>query len=84
VDRKGKELRGTPEERPDRVSPFTPPEALAFPHRVLREERGNPVWIILVITGGRVARLQVTDDVDIFQGLHALLELGQAGTLAVL
>jgi hypothetical protein len=84
VDRKGKELRGTPEELPDRVSPFKPPEALAFPHRVLREERGNTVWIVLVITVGRVARLKVTDGVDVFQGLHPLLELGQSGTLAVL
>ena len=31
VDRKGKELRGTPEELPDRVSPFKPPQALVFP-----------------------------------------------------
>src|SRR5262245_65730729 len=34
VDRKGKELRGPPEERPNRLPAFKPPQALAFPHRV--------------------------------------------------
>jgi hypothetical protein len=84
VDRKGEELRGTTDERPDRLPPFKPPEALAFPHRVLREERGKTIGVVLVITVGRVARLEVTDGVDVFQGLHPLLELGQAGTLAEL
>src|SRR5215510_7223227 len=84
VDRKGEELRGPTEERPDRLPPFKPPQALAFPHRVLREERGKTIGVVLVITVGGVARLEVTDGVDVFQGLHPLLELGQAGTLAEL
>src|SRR5215510_11244620 len=82
VDRKGKELRGPPEERPNRLPAFKPPQALAFPHRVLCEECGKAVRVVLVITGGRVARLEVTDGVDVFQDLHPLLDLGQAGTLA--
>src|SRR5262249_18006216 len=82
VDRKGEEPRGAAEERPDRVTAFKPPEALAFPHRVLREERGKAIGVVLVITVGRVARLEVTDGVHIFQSLHPLFQLGQSGTLA--
>src|SRR3989442_13223325 len=84
MHRKGEELRGTPEKRPNRLPPFKPPQALAFPHRVLREERCKTVWVVLVIAVGRIARLEVTDGVDVFQGLHPLFQLGQSGTLAVL
>src|SRR5439155_345515 len=47
-------------------------------------ERCKTVWVVLVIAVGRIARLEVTDGVDVFQGLHPLFTLGQSGTLAVL
>ncbi len=84
VDRKGKELRGTTEKLSDRVPAFKPSQALAFPHRVLREERGKTVWAVLVIAIGRIPRLEVTDGVDIFQGLHPLFKLCQASHITVL
>ncbi len=84
VDRKGKEPRGTPEELPDRVPSFKPAQALAFPHCVLGEERGNGIGVVLVIAIRRIPRLEVTDGVHVFQGLHPLFELGQASHINVL
>ena len=66
MDRKGEELRGTTEERPNRVPAFRASQALAFPHRVLGEERRQALRVVLVIAIGRVERLEVTDGVDVF------------------
>ena len=84
MDSKGEELRGAPEERPNRVPAFKAPQALAFPHCVLREERRQALRVVLVIAIGRIPRLEVTDGVDIFQDLHSLFELCQAGSINVL
>jgi len=83
MDRKGKELRGTTEELSDGVPAFKPSQALAFPHRVLGEERRNALWVVLVIAVGGIPRLEVPDGIDVFQGLHPLFQLGQAGHIAV-
>ena len=83
MDRKSKELRGTTEERPDGIPAF---QAVPSPglHRVLGKERRNALRVVLVIAIRRISRLEMTDGVHVFQGLHPLFELCQASHIDVL
>ena len=84
MNRKGKELRGATEELPNRVPVFKAAQALAFPYRVLREEGRKTIRVVVVIAVGRIPRLEVTDGIDVFQGLHPLFKLCQSGSINVL
>src|SRR5215470_6648290 len=61
VDRKGEELRGATEELSNRVPALKASQALAFPHRVLGEERCQALRVVLIIAIRRIPRLEMTD-----------------------
>ena len=47
--REGEDARRSPEEVPDRVAPFEAAQRGTFPNRILGEQTGNPVGIVLVV-----------------------------------
>src|SRR4051794_15435219 len=56
MDREGKDARRSAEEVPDRVAPFEAAQRGTFPNRILGEQTGNTVGIVLVVAQRSVAR----------------------------
>ena len=49
-------------------------DAIAFPHAIIREQFGDLIRVVIVVTHGAVARLELLDRFDVFQNGDALLE----------
>ncbi len=54
----------------DCVPALEPTEARAVPGRVLREQRGDPIRIIVGVAQGGVACLEIADRLGVLQGLE--------------
>ena len=55
VDSEGEDSRSTSEKPSDRLPPLEPTKTRAVPGRVLSEECGDPIRIIVVVAQGGVA-----------------------------
>ena len=74
MDREGENPRRTPEKTPDRLATFEPTQAGAFPYRVLGEQHGDPVGVVLLVAQGGIARFQVADRLGVLQSLEPPLQ----------
>ena len=62
------------EEASDRLAPLKPAQVGGFPQRVLCEQHRDPVGIVLGVTQGGIACLQVADCRRVLQRLQAPLQ----------
>src|SRR5437764_6915161 len=49
MDREGENPGRTPEKAPDRLTTFEPTQTGAFPYRILGEQHGDPVGVVLLV-----------------------------------
>ncbi len=82
MNRKGEELGGTAKKCSDRFASLIAAQTLALPYRILGEQGGEPIRVVVVVTIRGVPRLEIANGIDIFQGLYTLFKLSQSGRLA--